>query len=248
MPKIRINTTFNYSPNFDPKKRKPKQIKFIIFHYTGMKKEKDAIKRLTNLNSNVSSHFLITNDGKILTLVPELYTAWHAGVSSWQNFKSINSYSLGIEISNSGHEHKYKKFSEKQIKSILKLSLFLKKKYKIKREFILGHSDISPERKKDPGEKFPWEYLSKNKIGYWHNLDNKELIKQRNIPLNEVEKKIFIKNINKIGYPINTKKTNKIYLKFITMAFQRRFRQALINGIIDKECLNISINLKKKFK
>tara|TARA_Y100000591_G_C21730147_1_gene643594 strand:- start:117 stop:863 length:747 start_codon:yes stop_codon:yes gene_type:complete len=248
MSKIRINTTFNYSPNFDLKKRKPNQIKFIIFHYTGMKKEKDAIKRLTNLNSNVSSHFLIKNDGEILTLVPELYTAWHAGNSSWQNFKSINKYSIGIEISNSGHDHKYKKFTTKQIKAVLKLSLFLKKKYKIKKEFILGHSDIAPERKKDPGEKFPWEYLSKNKIGYWHKLDKKELKKQRNVVLNKNEKKMYIKNINKIGYLRKINKINKINLKFITMAFQRRFRQALINGMIDKECLNISINLVKNLK
>ena len=248
MVKFRINTTLNYSPNFDLKKRKPKQIKFIIFHYTGMKKERDAIKRLTNINSQVSSHYFIKNNGKILTLVPDLYIAWHAGLSSWKKFKSINNYSLGIEISNSGHEHNYKKFNKKQTKAILNLSLFLKKKYKIKKQFILGHSDISPERKKDPGEKFPWQYLSKNKIGYWHNLDNKELKKQRNIALNEFEKKKFIKNVNKIGYLSNTSKISKINLKFITMAFQRRFRQALINGMIDKECLNISINLIKNLK
>ena len=245
---FRINTTLNYSPNFDLKKRKAKQIKFIIFHYTGMKKEREAIKRLTNINSKVSSHYLITNKGKILTLVPELYNAWHAGVSSWKKFKSINNYSIGIEISNSGHEHKYKKFSPKQIKAILKLSLFLKKKYKIKKEFILGHSDIAPERKKDPGEKFPWEYLSKNKIGYWHNLDKKELKKQRNVALNKSEKKLYIKNIYKIGYLKKINKINKINLKYITIAFQRRFRQALINGKIDKECLNISINLIKNLK
>ena len=124
----------------------------------------------------------------------------------------------------------------------------MKKKYKIKKEFILGHSDIAPERKKDPGEKFPWEYLSKNKIGYWHNLDKKELKKQRNVALNKNEKKLYIKNIYKIGYLKKINKINKINLKYITIAFQRRFRQALINGKIDKECLNISINLIKNLK
>ena len=249
MPKIRINTTFNYSPNFDLKKRKPNQIKFIIFHYTGMKKEKDAIKRLTNLNSNVSSHFLIKNDGEILTLVPELYTAWHAGNSSWQNFKSINKYSIGIEISNSGHDHKYKKFTTKQIKAVLKLSLFLKKKYKIKKEFILGHSDIAPERKKDPGEKFPWKELSKRGIGLWHSLSTQSLKKNRNIKLDKFGEKIFYNNISKIGYVMkkNEKLKNRKFNNYIVKAFQRRFRQELINGKLDKECLILSNNLVKKF-
>ena len=100
-----INTTLNYSPNFDKKKRKFQQIKFIIFHYTGMKNEKVAIKRLTDIKSKVSSHFLIRSNGKIITLVPELYVSWHAGISSWQNYKSINKYSIGIEISNPGHNY-----------------------------------------------------------------------------------------------------------------------------------------------
>ena len=171
MPKSTMSTTLNYSPNFDVKKRKVKELKFIIFHYTGMKKENQAITRLTNTKSKVSSHYLIKNNGEILTLVPDLYIAWHAGVSSWKNYKSINKYSIGIEISNPGHEYFYKKFSKKQIKSILKLSTYLRKKYKIKSNFILGHSDIAPDRKKDPGEKFPWKYLSKNKIFYFQNLN-----------------------------------------------------------------------------
>ena len=171
MPKSSIDTTLNYSPNFDVKKRRLKEIKFIIFHYTGMKKEDQAINKLINHKSKVSSHYLIKNNGKILTLVPELYVAWHAGVSSWKKYKSINKYSIGIEISNPGHENSYKKFSKKQIKSILKLSSYLIKKYKIKSNFILGHSDIAPDRKKDPGENFPWKYLSKKNIGLWHELN-----------------------------------------------------------------------------
>ena len=116
MSKSTVDTTLNYSPNFDVKKRKLKEIKFIIFHYTGMKKEYQAITKLTNSKSKVSSHYLIKNNGEILSLVPDLYVAWHAGVSSWKKFKSINKYSIGIEISNPGHEHSYKKFSQKQIK------------------------------------------------------------------------------------------------------------------------------------
>ena len=123
-----INTTLNYSPNFDRKKRTFTQIKFIIFHYTGMKNEINAIKRLSNSKSKVSSHFFIRNNGKVITLVPELYISWHAGISSWQNYKSINKHSIGIEISNPGHDNKYKKFSKKQIQSVLKITKYLIKK------------------------------------------------------------------------------------------------------------------------
>ena len=242
-----MDTTLNYSPNFDTKKRKPKEIKFIIFHYTGMKKEIRAINRLTNLKSKVSSHYFIKNNGDILTLVPDLYISWHAGVSSWKNYKYLNKNSIGIEISNPGHDYKYKKFSKKQINSVLKLSKFLVKKYKIKSKFILGHSDISPDRKKDPGEKFPWQYLSKRKIGHWHSLNKKKLLKERNQITTGLDKNIFIKNLYKIGYVKNLNEKNTKYLKILTIAFQRRFRQELINGIIDKECLIISNNLVKKF-
>ena len=245
MSELVINTTLNYSPNFDAKKRKLKQIKFIIFHYTGMKNEKEAILKLTNIKSKVSSHYFIKNNGDILTLVPDLYVAWHAGVSSWKSYKSINKYSIGIEISNPGHKYSYKKFSKKQIKSVLKLSSFLIKKYKIKSNFILGHSDIAPDRKQDPGEKFPWKYLSKNKIGYWHNLKEIKILKNRNQKVNQSNKIEFIKNLHKIGYPKNKFFNKNKYFKLLTTAFQRRFRQKLVNGIIDQECLVISKNLIK---
>ena len=168
-----LKTILNYSPNFNLKKRVSKQIKFIIFHYTGMKTESAAINRLTNIQSEVSSHYLIKNNGDILTLVPDLYEAWHAGKSSWKNYKSLNRNSIGIEITNPGHEFGYKKFSKRQISSLLRLSKFLIKQYNISSKNILGHSDIAPQRKKDPGEKFPWKYLSKNNIGLWHTLKKK---------------------------------------------------------------------------
>ena len=248
MPISTMHTTLNYSPNFDVKKRRVKDVKFLVFHYTGMKKENQAITRLTDSKSKVSSHYLIKNNGEILTLVPDLYVAWHAGVSSWKNYKSINKYSIGVEISNPGHEYSYKKFSKKQIKSILKLSIYLKKKYKIKSNFILGHSEIAPDRKKDPGEKFPWKYLSKNKIGHWHNLNEKKLFKKRNQIVDRLEKNKFIKNLYKIGYPKNILFNKYKYSKLLTTAFQRRFRQELVNGIIDQECLFISNNLAKNLK
>ena len=244
-----LKTLLNYSPNFNPKKRINTQIKFIIFHYTGMKKESEVINRLTNIQSEVSSHYLIKNNGEIINLVPDLYIAWHAGQSSWKSFKSLNKHSIGIEITNPGHDLSYKKFSIKQISSLLKLSKFLIDKYKISHKGILGHSDIAPERKKDPGERFPWEYLSKNKIGLWHTLKKKELLKNRRFKTSKREKEFFLNNIFKIGYskkfPKNVSKDR--HLNYITKAFQRRYRQDLVNGKVDQECLLISQNLVKKF-
>ena len=169
--------TLNYSPNFNSKKRRKKDVRFIILHYTGMRSENAAIKRLTNIQSQVASHYLITRSGKIINLVPELYIAWHAGISSWKSFNSLNKNSIGIEITNPGHQFGYKKFSKEQIKSLIYLIKFLIKKYKINKNNILGHSDIAPDRKKDPGEKFPWEYLAKNNISIWHTLDKQKLRK-----------------------------------------------------------------------
>ena len=243
-----MNTTLNYSPNFEIKKRKTKQIKFIIFHYTGMKKELEAIKRLTNIKSKVSCHYLIKYNGEIVVMVPDLYEAWHAGMSSWKNLKSLNKYSIGIEISNPGHIYNYKKFSKKQIQSLKKISRFLIKKYKINKKNILGHSDIAPGRKKDPGEKFPWKYLAKFGIGKWHSLSHKILTKNRRKKTSLTDKKLFFNNLSRIGYLIKspTKLKKDKFLNLITIAFQRRFRPELINGKIDQECLLISQNLAKK--
>ena len=241
-----IKKILNYSPNFDTKKREINKIKFLIFHYTGMKKELESIKRLTNIKSKVSSHYLIKKNGDIVVLVPDLYVAWHAGKSSWKKFNLLNNYSIGIEISNPGHEFNYRKFSTKQINSLLKLSKLLIKKYKIKAKYILGHSDIAPIRKKDPGEKFPWEYLSKHGVGLWHTLPNDTLKKNRNKKIDKIDEKNFYKNLFKIGYLSKNQKIYKL-MRFVIKAFQRRFRQELVNGKLDKECLLISHNLAKKF-
>ena len=243
----KINIT-NYSPNFYSKKRILRQIKFLVFHYTGMKNETDAINRLTNIQSEVSTHYLIKNDGKVILMVPDSYIAWHAGISYWGKYKFINKYSIGIEISNPGHNFKYKNFSKNQINTIIKLSRFLIKKYKIKSENFLGHSDIAPDRKIDPGEKFPWKCLSKKKIGYWHNINHQILAKQRLVDISNSEKIKFFKNLIKIGYPKNYKINKNTLLKILSSTFQRRFRPELVDVFIDKECLSISENLLKKLK
>jgi N-acetylmuramoyl-L-alanine amidase len=244
-----IKTTLNYSPNFNSKKRNFSQIKFIVFHYTGMKKESEAVSRLTNIQSEVSCHYLIKKSGEIITVVPESYIAWHAGKSSWGNYRSLNKNSIGIEITNQGHEFNYKKFTKKQISSLLKLSRFLIKKYRINLKNILGHSDIAPERKKDPGEKFPWQYLSQNKVGLWHTIKKQELIKNRKIKTTKVDKNLFINNLFKIGYQkkLSISLDKDKYIYYIIKAFQRRYRQDLIDGKIDQECLIISQNLIKMF-
>ena len=240
-----VNLTRNYSINFDLPKRKKNLIKFIVLHYTGMNSESEAIKRLCDPSSKVSSHYFIKNNGDLLNLVPDLYNAWHAGKSSWKKFKSLNRYSIGIEINNPGHEFRYKKYSSKQILSLIKLLKNLKKEYKIKKQNILGHSDISPNRKKDPGEKFPWKKLAKKKLCKWHNLRESKIKIYRNLKLDTKNEKTFFNNLYKIGYSkifgakYKSKKINLI------KAFQRRYRQSLINGKIDKECLLISQNLLK---
>ena len=243
-------TNLNYSPNFDPKKRNLGEIKFIIFHYTGMKSEKTALKRLTNYKSQVSSHYLINKNGEINKLVPDSYIAWHAGKSKWKKLESLNKNSIGIEITNPGHSFGYKEFPKLQIFSLIKLTKLLINKYNINKKNILGHSDIAPERKKDPGEKFPWKYLSKNKIGFWHNINQKILIKNRMLKISNNHKILFYNNLYKIGYskkiPISLKYKKNNYLLKITKAFQRRFRPEIVNGKIDRECLIISQNLIKQ--
>jgi len=243
-----INLTKIYSPNFSLKKRRKNKIKFVVFHYTGMKSEKSAISRLTKIQSEVSSHYFIRKNGEIILMVPELYIAWHAGVSSWRNYNSLNINSIGIEISNPGHKFGYVNFTKKQIKSLIKLSKFLIYKYKIKKNNILGHSDIAPDRKLDPGEKFPWELLFKNKIGFWHQLDKKKLKLLRNNNVSTKNNELSKKKLKKIGYPSSSKflKSQLKFDKFLIKAFQRRFRPALVNGKIDQECMLIINKLEKK--
>ncbi len=244
-----IKKNFNYSPNFDLQKRHNHQIKFLIFHYTGMRSESEAINRLTNTQSRVSSHYLIKRNGEIIVLVPDLYVAWHAGKSYWKRFKFLNKSSIGIEISNPGHQNNYKNFSKNQIKSIYKLTRHLMLKYKIKPKNILGHSDIAPTRKQDPGEKFPWRLLAKKKIVIWHSIPDIILEKNRLKSIDSKLEKYFFKNLSKIGYVFNNSENlkKKKFFNLIAKAFQRRFRQQIVNGKIDKECLLISENLAKKF-
>tara|TARA_B100000131_G_scaffold295253_1_gene312096 strand:- start:74 stop:802 length:729 start_codon:yes stop_codon:yes gene_type:complete len=238
-------TLINYSPNFTTSARNKKKIKYIVFHYTGMRSETKALKRLSDDNSNVSCHYFLKRNGQIILMVPELYEAWHAGKSKWKKDISLNRNSIGIEITNNGHDFGYQNYTKKQINSLIKLTKYLIKKYKINKSNILGHSDIAFERKKDPGEKFPWKYLASKKIGIWHKIEEKNLNKYRNEKISNIEKFLFIKYLNKIGY--STKVLNKTKKLRLIKSFQRRFRQRLINGKADKECLIIAEKLSKLF-
>jgi N-acetylmuramoyl-L-alanine amidase len=205
-----------------------------------MKSESKAIEKLCDSSSKVSAHYFIKYNGKLLNLVPDLYEAWHAGKSSWKNLKGLNKYSIGIEINNPGHSYGYPKFKKKQISTLKKLLKNLIYKYKIRNQDILGHSDIAPDRKKDPGEKFPWKDLANKDLSIWHKLKEKKIKIFRNQKLNSKDKNMFFKNLYKFGYS----KMNKNKL-FLIKAFQRRFRQSLINGKVDKECFIISKSLTK---
>ena len=227
-----------YSPNFNPAKRSKNKIKFIIIHYTGMKKEKHAIERLTNIQSEVSCHYFIQSNGKIIQMIPELYIAWHAGKSKWKKFINLNKNSIGIELVNKGHQFGYQNFSKLQIKSLIWLCKRLKKKYSIKTENFLGHSDIAPLRKIDPGEKFPWKVLNKHKLGKWYRFKR---IKN-NVDLKNI-KKTFFKNLRKIGYRYFSIKKRSIHDKRVVYCFQQHYLPNNLSGIIDKKTLKISVFL-----
>ena len=235
-----------FSPNYNSSKKRPTDlIKIVVIHYTGMQSERESIKRLCNPNSKVSSHYLINRRGKIFRLIQDRHVAWHAGKSCWRRHKKLNENSIGIELVNKGHQFGYTSFKKKQISSLIKLCKKLIKKYKINKKNIVGHSDIAPLRKIDPGEKFPWKYLAKNKVGIWHDYEPNLLRKfRRTKVLTKQDKKRFVKNLNQIGYCFSAK--NKLFFIKTIKAFQRHFRKELINGILDQECFIIAQNLTKK--
>lgn len=233
-----------YSPNTLKKIRKSSEIKTIVIHYTGMQSKIESIKRLLNPRFKVSCHYLIDRKGKILRMVEDKKISWHAGKSKWGNFVNLNKNSIGIELVNKGHDHGYEKFTNSQIKHLIKLCLILKKKYKIKNSNIVGHSDIAPFRKSDPGEKFPWKKLSNKGVGIWYkklNIKNKKLSEKK-------MNKSFFNNLFKIGYRYFNLRKSRKNDHFVVKSFQRRFNQKNITGQIDKKTYIISQYLAKSFK
>ena len=163
-------------------RKKNKIVKYIVIHYTGMKCLKLAYKKLSEKSSNVSAHFLISRQGTIYNLLCPKYKAWHAGKSKWKKNTNINDYSIGIELENRGHEFGYQNYSKKQYSSLKKLISFLKKNFLILDKDIIFHSDIAPNRKKDPGEKFYTQRIGINRF------DKIKIKNRSNINLNEMLK------------------------------------------------------------
>ena len=139
----------------------------IILHYTGMASAKQAIDWLARAESRVSCHYVIDENGRVTQMTPENMRAWHAGVSYWRGERDINSASIGVEIQNPGHEHGYPDFSDAQTRGVIELCRDIVRRNVIARDSVLAHSDVAPERKIDPGEKFPWHTLAKAGVGHW---------------------------------------------------------------------------------
>jgi len=224
------------SPNQSKKVRPKKDIKFIIIHYTGMQSRIESLRRLKDPKFKVSCHYFIDRKGKLIRIVNDNKIAWHAGKSKWKNFTNLNNNSLGIELVNKGHKHGYQKFPKIQIKSLIKLCVFLKKKYKIKNSNILGHSDIAPLRKLDPGEKFPWPLLKKKQLCISFKSKKPNYDKKNIKDIRE----IFFKNLFKIGYRYFNLKKKGAKDHLVVKAFKRRFLQSSIDGKIDQKTLEIS--------
>jgi len=225
----------NFSPNYSRKVRRKSEIKFIILHYTGMQSEIESIKRLKSRKYKVSCHYLINRKGEVIQMVKDTNIAWHAGKSKWKNFVNLNKNSLGIELVNKGHKYGYQNFSSRQISSLIKLCKNLKRKYSIKKENFLGHSDIAPLRKSDPGEKFPWKKLSTYELGNWYK-ENQIFIDDN---IKEV-RTIFFKNLQKLGYRYFSIHKSSFGDKKIIKCFQRHYLPNNVTGKVDQKTLNIS--------
>lgn len=204
------------SPNFN-KRQLP--VSLIVLHYTGMKSGQAALDRLRDKEANVSSHYLVEEDGRLFRLVDEADRAWHAGRSSWKGERDINSASIGIEIVNPGHEYGLPEFPDAQIDAVIVLVRDLLNRYRLPVDAVIGHSDVAPDRKIDPGEKFPWDRLAREHCA---------------LALPDTRAKGEAAALLKqIGYSLEPG------LKPVVEAFQRRWRQSRVDGRLDDESLDL---------
>jgi len=161
-----MNIIQHRSPNFDARPE-GLEIDMLVLHYTGMKSGEAALKRLCDKKAQVSAHYMIEEDGTVFQMVDEEKRAWHAGVAYWRGANNINARSIGIEIVNPGHEFGYRTFPEAQVLSVIELCQAILARTPIKARNVVGHSDVAPTRKEDPGELFPWQRLASQGIGLW---------------------------------------------------------------------------------
>jgi N-acetylmuramoyl-L-alanine amidase len=213
------------SPNFDEREH---PISILVLHYTGMTDAASAIARLRDPASRVSCHYLVAEDGQICRMVAEEKRAWHAGRSYWRGLQDINSHSIGIEIVNPGHELGYRPFPEPQMNSLIPLVADIVKRHGITRGNVVGHSDVAPQRKQDPGELFPWGTLARLRLALPRPTKNLMDPKWTDAG--------FLLALERFGYDVSDKLA-------AVVAFQRRFRPELIDGEIDAECRCILLAL-----
>lgn len=218
---MRINTKIK-SPNYAIRKY---SLQFVIIHYTEMRFE-DALTKLCDDRSNVSSHYLICENGDIFNLVDDRCAAWHAGVSHWNGINAINDYSIGIELDNLG----VSEFPKQQIKSCIELCKQLVKMHNIPRANILGHSDIAPNRKIDPGIYFSWENLAVHNLGMWHNIDATEINFKMLHKFDDTGPQILKlqQNLRNLGFQIELTSIFDIQTNFVIRSFQSHFYSELI--------------------
>lgn len=215
------------SPNFDS--REEQSVDMLVLHYTGMKSAQEALDRLCDElcdeRAKVSAHYLVDENGEIYQLVDEQNRAWHAGVSYWRENTNINQRSIGIEIVNKGHEFGYTAFPQIQMESITELCSAILSRHDIPSRNVVGHSDIAPTRKKDPGELFDWKFLAEQGIGVFPSCTTSPTITHQ--PAS---------TLHQYGYD-TTDLTQAI------IAFQRHFRQNNISGVWDEECAKMLATL-----
>ncbi len=220
-----VNRISTPSPNFD---ERAQPITMIVLHYTGMQDAQSAIDRLRDPAAKVSCHYLVAEDGTVLEMVPEDKRAWHAGKSHWRDWNDINSASIGIEIVNPGHEFGYRPFPDEQIDALARLIYEIKDRHHITRGNVVGHSDIAPARKRDPGELFPWATLAKLRLALPRPT--------KNLMDPQWTEGGFLLALERFGYDVTDKMA-------AIMAFQRRFRPELVDGEVDAECRCILLAL-----
>jgi len=213
------------SPNFD---ERTLPVSILVLHYTGMPDAPSAIKWLASEESKVSAHYVVTEDGNVVRMVDESKRAWHAGQSWWRGITNVNSASIGIEIVNPGHEWGYRAFPDAQMNALIPLVHDILQRHRITRGNVVGHSDIAPARKQDPGELFPWNKLARLRLALPRPT--------RNLMDPHWTDSGFMLALERFGYDISEPQAAVI-------AFQRRFRPELLDGIIDGECRAILLAL-----
>jgi N-acetylmuramoyl-L-alanine amidase len=219
------------SPNFGLR-RDGARVEVLVLHYTGMASCEDALRRLTDAASEVSAHYVLDEDGTLYRLVDEALRAWHAGASSWRGETDVNSRSIGIELVNPGHEFGYREFPRVQMDALIALATDIVARHRIEPFNVVGHSDVAPMRKKDPGEKFDWRALSQAGLGIWPrrppSLPDTGPYGDEQVMLTEAQTLL-----KKIGYGIElTGRADELTAAVLT-AFQRRFRPRRVDGKLD---------------